>query len=90
MDEFAKMDIFFVVTTIVTAVMGIGVALILYRIWAILGHVQRFAELMNHEAELVSKDLAELRESVSTKGFRMRYLVRFFKGTFSELMGMKD
>lgn len=87
MSEFAKMDFFFVVTTIVVIGIGILLALILYRIWRILGHVERFSLLMSDEAMHVRDDIAQLRENVKREGFKMRYIVRFFKGTISELFG---
>jgi hypothetical protein len=87
MSEFAKMDIFFVVTTIVVIILGILLALIFYRVWRILGHVERFSLLMSDEAMLVREDIAELRQNVKREGFKMRYIVRFFKGTLSELFG---
>lgn len=90
MTEFAKMDIFFMVTTAVVVIIGVLLGFILYRIWRILGHVERFSALMSEEAALVKKDIAHLRENVSSKGFRLRYLVRFFKGTISELFGGSD
>lgn len=87
MSEFAKMDVFFMVTTAVVVVLSVLVAFILYRIWKILGHVERFSQMMNDEAALIRGDIGELRESVKHGGLRMRYLVRFFKGTLGELFG---
>jgi hypothetical protein len=87
MTEFAKMDIFFIVTTGAVVIIGILVAFVLYRVWRILGHVERISEMMGDEAVLVKSDIAKLRHNVASKGFRMRYVVRFFKGTFAELFG---
>ena len=85
MTEFAKMDVFFLVTTIVVIVLGILVAFVLYRVWQILGHVERISGEIDKETVLVRRDIAELRENVSSKGMRLRYLIRFFKGSLGEL-----
>ena len=90
MDDFAKMDVFFIVTTCAVGIVGALSGLILYRIWQILGEVSRFAKMMNEEAALMRKDVAHLRANVAHKGFRMKYVVRFFKGAFRELFRGDD
>ena len=60
MSEFAKMDIFFMVTTFVVVILGILIAMILYQVWRILGHVERLGQIFEDEAKLVRGDIAEL------------------------------
>ena len=90
MTDFEKMDAFFTITSFVVVIIGVISGLILYRIWQILGHVQRFAQILEREAELVRRDVAHLRENVGKKGFRLKYFVRFFKGALGEFFRSSD
>ena len=80
MNDFAKMDIFFVVTTLVVVAFGIILTLILFRVWRILGHVEEISSMLSEEGSLVREDIAEFRSSVHREGFKMRFFGRFFRG----------
>lgn len=84
MDPFLKMDIFFFVTTIV--VLGIGIILFLVglRMWRILGHIERIAEMAERETELIREDIVTLRADVRRKGFKIQSFVRLFKSLFTK------
>jgi hypothetical protein len=79
------MDIFFMITTFVVVILGILVGMVLYKLWRILGHVERFSQMMNDETQLIRADIAQLRGNVHEGGLKMRYFMQFFKGTFGEL-----
>lgn len=79
MNDFAKMDIFFIVTTIVVIMLGVVVTLILFRIWRILGSVEEISSMLSEEGSLVRKDIAGLRAKVREEGFRMRFFGNFFR-----------
>ncbi len=85
MSEFAKMDVFFMVTTFVVVILGVLIGMILHKVWRILGHVERLGQIFEDEAQRVRGDIAELRSNVRVNGFRMRYIVRFFKGAMREI-----
>lgn len=84
MDEFAKMDIFFVVTTIAVVVVGLLLSVVLYKLWRILGHVERFAEELSEETKLVREDIAEFRGHVKS-GLRMSRIVKFWRSLGGEI-----
>lgn len=87
MDEFAKMDIFFVVTTIAVALLGVLFAIVLYRAWRILGHVERFMQQVNEEAGLVRHDIARARAGIGA--FSWRSGIKFLRGIYSDIAGRK-
>jgi len=86
MDEFAKMDIFFVVTTFAVALLSIVSAFVLYRVWKILGHVERFMQEVNEETSLVRHDIARARAGAA---FSWRSSVKFLRGVFKDIAGKK-
>jgi hypothetical protein len=61
MDPFLKMDIFFVVATAVTLLVGLLFALVAWKLWKILSHVERIAEIAGKEAEHLREDAAYVR-----------------------------
>ena len=80
MDEFLKMDIFFVVTTLVVLAVGIVTVLILLRVWRILGHVERITQQISEESALLRQDIAHLRSNIQEEGFKVTRFVRFLLG----------
>jgi hypothetical protein len=62
MDAFLRMDVFFFVATVSVFVMTIAASLIAYKIWKILGHLEKAASMLEIEADIVKKDIARLRE----------------------------
>jgi hypothetical protein len=79
MSEFAKMDIFFLVTTLVVIALAILVALILYRVWQILGHVENISRNVAEESTMLRSDIARLRTSVMEEGFKWKHMSTFFR-----------
>jgi hypothetical protein len=69
MDEFLKMDIFFVVTTLVVVILGILVALILFRVYRIMTHIERISQQADEEAMLIRADIAQMRNDLK-RGMR--------------------
>ncbi len=78
MSDFAKMDVFFIVTTAVVVMLGIVVTLILFRVWRILGHVERISQELSEEAALLRGDVAEMRANIKREGFKLMHLGRLF------------
>jgi len=81
MDSFLKMDVFFAVSTVAVIVLTALIAFILYKIVRILGQVEHISEAVSAEAQLVQKDVADLRENVRTEGFKLKHLVSFVTST---------
>jgi len=84
MQDFLKMDIFFVVTTILVLSVGIVMFLIALRLWRILGHIERIAEIAERETELIKDDIAVLRADIRREGFKLSSLFRLFKSMFTK------
>ena len=61
MDPFLKMDIFFFIATLVTLLVGLMVVLLIWKLWRILGHIERIAEIAGKEAEHLREDAAYVR-----------------------------
>lgn len=77
MDPFLKMDIFFFVTTLVVLVLGGMSILIMLKLWKIMGHIERIAELAEHESGLIKEDIDQLRADVRKRGFKLLSFMRF-------------
>ena len=78
MNDFLKQDIFFFVTTIaVVAVSLLLIVLIIYFI-KISKDVKYITRKAKNEADLISKDISDLRDNVREKGFKLKYLLSFF------------
>lgn len=90
MSDFAKMDVFFVVTTIAVIVVALMLALALYRILRILRNVEHVSELVSKEGELVRGDIAEMRAAVKQEGFKWSHLARFARKRAASFMGAKE
>ena len=90
MTEFAKMDIFFFVTTIVVVLLAVVVGLSLYRIWRILGHVERISQLASEEAALVRGDVAKLREHIAQSGLQFLLFKKTLAALVSKYFGKKN
>ena len=61
MEEVLKMDIFFVITSVVVIVLGVFVAVILYRVIRILNNVEKISKEVADGAALLKGDFNRLR-----------------------------
>jgi hypothetical protein len=89
MTEFAKMDVFFLVTTVIVILLAAVIGLILYRIWRILGHVERISQLASDEAALVRNDVAQLREHISQSGLQFLLFKKTLMSVVAKYFGKK-
>lgn len=78
MTDFLKQDIFFFVTTVVTIVVGILLAILMVYIIKIARDIKYITSRAKEEADLISEDLSELRQNVREKGAKMKYFLSFF------------
>lgn len=90
MNEFLKMDIFFVVSTIAVVVVSVLVAYALIRILRILRSVEQISETVSDEAVLVRADVAQLRHNVRQEGFKLKHMSRFAQAAAKRFMGSKS
>lgn len=75
MNDFLKMDIFFVVTTLAVLVTSILLVLVLIRALRILKNVEDISMLVEEEGQKLREDIAHVRESVMEEGIRIKHLV---------------
>lgn len=77
MNDFFKMDVFFVVSTIAVLVVTTLIAFILISVLRILKRVENISETVSEEIGLMRADVADLRNKVRTEGFKIRHMTRF-------------
>lgn len=68
MNEFLKMDIFFAVTTVVVVIVGVLLAIVLVRLFRILGTVEELSQMLTDEGKELRADLAHMRTDLAQKG----------------------
>ena len=86
MSEFAKMDIFFVVTTIAVIVVAVMLAIALYYIVRILRHVEHVSEIVSDEGDRMREDIAQMRSSIKREGFKISHLASFARKRAASFM----
>lgn len=84
MNDFFKMDIFFVVTTFVVALWGIIGLVALYYIIRILKYIEQLSRMAVEEVDEIRDDIAEVRSQVREEGVRMKHILQFFTGAMAQ------
>lgn len=77
MDDFAQMDIFFVVTTAAVVVTAIALGTVLFYVARVMRNVDRITKNVGEEAELVRGDIAELRKNIREEGMKWKHMTTF-------------
>lgn len=77
MTDFAKMDVFFVVTTVAVIAVAVLLCVALYRILNILRNVEHVSKIVSDEGDLMRSDIAEMRMAIKREGFKLTHLARF-------------
>jgi 5-bromo-4-chloroindolyl phosphate hydrolysis protein len=78
MTEFAKMDIFFLITSIAVVVLTALLAVLAIYIIKISSDIKYISGKAKNEADFIAKDLSDLRENVREKGANLKYFASFF------------
>ena len=81
------MDIFFFVTTLIVVAIGVLLAVILLRIWRILGHVEKISKDVSEESALLRDDIHDLRSKMYREGFKVFTLGAFLNKAFKRFTG---
>ncbi len=89
MDDFLKMDVFFIITTLVVVMLGIAVTLILFRVWRILGHVEEISRDIRDESALLRNDVAQMRARIKSEGFKFAHIMSLFGSRIARFWGKK-
>lgn len=77
MSDFAKMDVFFVITTVAVIVVAVLLSIALYRLLKILRNVEHVSQIVSDEGDLVRADVAEMRVAIKREGFKLAHLANF-------------
>lgn len=80
MEEFLKMDVFFVVATAVTLLLGVMSSVALYYIIRILRSVDHVSQNISDESDHIKIDLGILRAKVREEGMRLEHFLDLFGG----------
>lgn len=89
MTDFIQMHVFFFVTTIAVVVVGILLAIILFRVYQILSHVEDISREVSEESVLMRADIAHVRGNIRAQGFKMKFLSTFFRSTLGRFARKK-
>lgn len=84
MNEFAKMDIFFFVTTIAVVVLTILLAILIIYIIKISKDIKYITRKAKSEADIISGELSELRENVKEQGAKLKFFSSFFSNIYKK------
>lgn len=79
MTEFLKMDIFFVIAAIATAILSVLVGLVVYRVLRILKNVENISDMVVHESKNVRQDITEFRTYLREQGSGMKQLLAIIR-----------
>ncbi len=90
MEDLAKMDLFFIVTTVAVIVVAGLFSYGLYRIIRILRHVERITEMAEAEGKLMREDIASMRASLTREGFKLKTLFSFIRRRFKSMIGKNN
>lgn len=77
MNDFLKMDIFFVVTTLAVIVATVLLVAVLIRVLRILKNVEDISVMVEEEGQNLRNDIAEVRTRVKEEGLRFSHMLDF-------------
>lgn len=89
MNEFLKMDVFFLITTVAVLLVTGLVCFVLYRILRILRNVEHVSQIVSDESDLVRNDLSEMRAVIKREGFKLTHLAAFVRKRAASFMKPK-
>ncbi|MDP2650332.1 MAG: hypothetical protein Q8P16_02085 [bacterium] len=82
MEEFLKMDVFFFITTTAVVVVGVLLALVLFRVYRILRKIEHISQNVSEESDALRKDVGVLRERVREEGIKWTHVNEFARSVF--------
>lgn len=77
MDQIAKSEIFFIVTTVAVVVVTIFVAIISYYLIKIFKNVKHITTRARTETDLIAEDIGDLRQNLRRDGAKIKHFTRF-------------
>ena len=82
MDAFLQLDIFFFVTTVVTILVGILIAIALAYLAFILRDLKHITYTVRSGADILAEDIGDLRDEIKREGVKIKSLVDFTKKVY--------
>ena len=82
MDTLIQADIFFFVTTVITIVVGILVAVSLIYLAFLLKDLKHIAHTVRTGADILADDVNDLRKEIKREGIKVKSLVNFTKKVY--------
>ncbi len=82
MNDFIKMDVFFVITTIAVIMFIIVIAVVGYYIIKILRDVKKISQTAKTETENLAQDLEDLRANARQEGLKFKHLGKFIASIY--------
>jgi uncharacterized protein YoxC len=79
MNDFLKQDIFFFITTVSVAVLTILLGVLLVYLIRIGRKVDYITDKAKTETDLLTQELANLRQSIRDTGFKVRHVAQFIR-----------
>lgn len=80
MDPFFKMDVFFVISSVMTLIVGGLFAIVLWKLLALLKTLQELADKAEKETAALTSDIAEVRGAFKREGLRLAALFELLIG----------
>lgn len=90
MSDFAKMDVFFVVTTLAVLLVCALIAVALIRILRILKNVEKVSDIVSEESVRLRSDIQDLRSTVKVEGFKWKSIAKFIRLQVEKVTGKKS
>lgn len=88
MDSLIKSDVFFFITSMAVILITILLAVGLVYVITILHTIKGISKQVKQEADLISQDIAEVRNYAYGQGWTVRGLVQLFKTIFGRRTGL--
>ncbi len=79
MAPLARSDIFFIITSVAVVALSLVFLVILIYVAYIVKELHKIMRVVHRESELISEDIAELRDKVAVQGFKWASLFMFFR-----------
>lgn len=78
MNDFLKMDIFFIITTIAVIILSSFSVIVLWRLSRVLKNVDHISEQVSLETDAIRTDIAEVRSDIHEGKSKLKSIMGFF------------
>jgi len=87
MNEFLKMDIFFVITSVIAIIVAVLAIILLVYMIKFVRNLKYISDKARVEADNLSEDIQTLREKVRDEGFKFKHALSFFSSFIKRKKG---